>query len=495
MNRSFSTIATNRIFIVSCFLFLFFIYWFIGLKITILLSGFLLTLLLGGIVFMASSGRLVLWTYISTAVVFGGLAQFYLDVQYVVWLSSFFGVALFFWTLPRNSAGGSAPKPIYVWLLIATIFYWAISAGINTISPANFLVASVSYLMPFIALFGVAKILRMRAFNKITNIELAMCLLPIVQLPFVLHQRFVLIRGTTNWDSVSGTFGGKMGGGGGNADMMMFLVAAFAMALHLRQHKKIGIRFYLIIATVVFLIIGLGETKAFFVFLPLVLLIQQLPYVLNSPIKTAISAGFLFSALYILGYSYEVFNYAARYGDQVQMSPIDRFQISFNYVLDIDNINYAEGEVGRLASLYLWAKHVATDTLGKWFGYGIGASRRSTIAAGKIASEYAPLKLGSTALAQLLWDTGYVGTSLFILTQISAVRSFLRSAARETDKYIVSRYRTIAAILLMLAVSMIYKPSLVESSSIKCLFVMLFAIGWTTQVFMRSSARERILSE
>ncbi|MBL4807632.1 MAG: hypothetical protein JKY31_10135 [Rhodobacteraceae bacterium] len=453
------------------------VYSVTNLQTALFIFGFIPTAFFGMIVFVTLPGRIVLWAYLGTSIVLAGLVQFYGGISSAVWGASVMGMALFIWYFVRL---GGMKQPVYIRFLGTTMVIWAIFTLANSVSPIGFFVASVSYFMSFVAVFGVAKILQKGSVN-ITDLEKALCFLPVLQLPFIFHQRFVLIRGTTNWDSIVGTFGGQIGGGGGNANMMMYMVAALAVALHLYQQGKISARYWWTIFTVVFVIIGLGETKAFFIFLPLVLIVQQFPRIRRYPAKAAVYGALLLGAIYGLSSVYEQFNYVARYGENHSVGTLERAQKSINYVLDPYNIDYETGEVGRFASLSLWAGHVANDPLGKWLGYGIGASRRSSIAPGAIALQYAPLKLGSTAMAQLLWDTGIIGTGMFLLTILAAVRSMIRSAKREVDSYISSRYRTIAALLLMLLLSMFYKAALIEAPAVKCLFVMLLAVGWATQ--------------
>lgn len=450
--------------------------------------------LVGMIIFVSLPARKLLWIYLITTIIFAGLVEYYLRIQYAFWLPSMIAMGFVFWSLPRKEPPSSRPgqQPIYITLMMITLIFWLLISLANINSFVGLVVGSVSYFMTFLAIPGLAKILRNAPAKLTLDLEKAICIVPFIQLPFVLHQRFVVAAGTTNWDLISGTFGGAASGIGRSGDLMMFMVTAFAVAIHRFQHDKLKkSRLFLLLGTIL-LIIALGETKAFFFLLPLVLFIQQLPNIRKRPTQTLFLGLAVFGAIYSLLSIYETNNYVKRYGESIRMSPFERLNASVDSLLDPTYIKYEGGEIGRYASVVFWRERTIDTPVERWFGFGVGASRKSSISTGVVATKYAPLKLGATSLAQLLWDTGILGAALFIITQMAAIWTMLRCASRETDLYYSSRYRTIAAVLIMLLVTMIYNNSLIESPFIKCLFILLLTTGWTTQFFRMRSAKTAI---
>ena len=312
-------------------------------------------------------------------------------------------------------------------------------------------------------------------------LEKGLAILPLLELPITLHQRFVIARGTTSWDTVAGTFGGYYGGVGRNSDMMLFIIASFAMALHLYQSNRISGSLFWTVFAAVFIITGLGETKAFFVYLPLLLVMQQWPRIKREPHKAILFATVLLAAISLLWSVYAAFNYGARYASQADISALEMADRTLETFLDTNNIDYQAGELGRVATLHIWFTHVKQDVLGAWVGYGLGASRLSSFGVGAIALAYAPLKLTSTAAAQLLWDVGIIGFSLFLATMLAALQFALQQSKRTMNALFASRYRTIAGIILILILSLVYKASMTESVTVKLLFMMLMAALWITR--------------
>ena len=418
-----------------------------------------------------------------TVLIFG-LIQYYGRLTVANWLPSLFGLVLFIWALPRRHTGIPMGRmPPHIMLFYATLVVWVGMAIANQVPPLIMLTAGMVYLMLFMSLPAIVQIMARDPDHSLDWFERGLAFLPFLQLPFILHQRlFIGSRGT--WDHVVGTFGGYYGGTGANADMMVYMVCAVLMALNLHQAGRISARRWWLTLATVFLIIGMGENKAFFVFLPVALVIQQWPQIKRKPAQALLFAGVLMTLLSSLWLAYSTFNYGVRYANQ-DLSAMEMADKSISLILDPNQVDYEQGEVGRMATLYIWRQHVTRTPLEAWTGFGIGASRKSNITPGTITLAYAPLKISTTALAQLLWDVGLIGTGLYLLSSLSAILTAFRYARTARDPVRRGRYRSIGAILTVLSFTFVYNPGMIESVTVKFLVVMCFASLWVSRAAER----------
>lgn len=442
----------------------------------------LLSLLGGGLLFVSLPGAFLLRAFAVLTVLVAGMVEYYGRVTGFMLVPSLFALGLLIWSLPRRSDGLQlSSPPAYIWLFALTLIVWCAFSLANFTSPLQLTFAFISFILIYISLPAVLQIIRSDSDAHVQWLEKGLAILPLLELPITLHQRFVIARGTTSWDTVAGTFGGYYGGVGRNSDMMLFIIASFAMALHLYQSNRISGSLFWTVFAAVFIITGLGETKAFFVYLPLLLVMQQWPRIKREPHKAILFATVLLAAISLLWSVYAAFNYGARYASQADISALEMADRTLETFLDTNNIDYQAGELGRVATLHIWFTHVKQDVLGAWVGYGLGASRLSSFGVGAIALAYAPLKLTSTAAAQLLWDVGIIGFSLFLATMLAALQFALQQSKRTMNALFASRYRTIAGIILILILSLVYKASMTESVTVKLLFMMLMAALWITR--------------
>jgi hypothetical protein len=92
----------------------------------------------------------------------------------------------------------------------------------------------------------------------------------LVQVPVVLYQHFFVASATT-FDSIVGTFGGTPGFGGNSAIMVLFTVLAMGYGAARWQAGLMSGKAMWAFQAIGFAIILLGEVKAAFIWLPLVL--------------------------------------------------------------------------------------------------------------------------------------------------------------------------------------------------------------------------------
>jgi hypothetical protein len=244
-------------------------------------------------------------------------------------------------------------------------------------------------------------------------------LLPL-QLPLIFYQRFVVaarravMHMGAEWDAVVGAFGGDPDGGGASGAMGIFVVFAITLAVtRWRQGSYKGAHCLIIVASGLITLL-LGEVKFAVLLLPISIAVAFRREFLARPVAAfggLLIAGAM-AALLLLSYQAQ-FSSAA-----VERSEAGYFERNFKADSDGQFINYRTGDIGRVAAIRFWNAQQtgAVETL---IGQGLGSSRKGDLAVGEAAKRW-PFNIARHSLAILLWETGLLGTSVFILMLAAA---------------------------------------------------------------------------
>lgn len=316
--------------------------------------------------------------------------------------------------------------------------------------------------------------------------------LALVQMPFVLHEFFVLVpqrsgaidaaHNIVAVDIVAGTFGGSMTGGGRSANLAF--LAAIAVTLFFAQWKS-GLRSLkttIIFSAFAFAPILLNEAKIALVLLPIGMFLLFKKTITRRPITWLLCATTLAGglALVIIGYA----NLPGADGQQTQ---------SIGRYLD-SNISYNLGEKGYGSSVlnrstvysYWLSQHIhSEDIIETIFGHGPGFSNSTSINRGDNpeTSRYVGYAIGLTGVSSLLWDTGLLGTSLFSLILVMAYR-LAENLRKQCEDTAMEPTATTAKIgIFMLGVSLVHNDYITFDvgfqSMLALLLGCLFAIAKT----------------
>jgi hypothetical protein len=93
----------------------------------------------------------------------------------------------------------------------------------------------------------------------------------------------------------------------------------------------------------------------------------------------------------------------------------------------------------------------------------------------KTVREYGGRDLAKTGLSQLLWETGLIGTLLFFWALLAAAQH-ARKIAQTVESMDRVMLRTIQAGLLMMAISLLYKGSLLNAAQMGFLLFFMFGM-------------------
>ena len=423
----------------------------------LLLIGLSVGVILG--VLLLNAIGIVVWAVlVGVLLISGPLVMHVPTLSRLQWLFSmmgFFlaGAAVLIGGLDRTP--GRRRTPAFVWLAVALVVY---AIAFLPAAPSAFM-DDVGAVKRWFQYFGVAFVMAAAPFaaRTVRGWMLFLLLLALVQLPFALYQKVVLVpmrvnmpNGVVPVDIVAGTFEANMTGAGNNIGMVYFLIAVLVTLLAALRDKAIGLKSAAVLLAVVAAPIGLGETKVALVLLPLALLVVYADLVLKRPILFGLGALVTAALVAGLGYVY------------VALQPTDsRTGLTFEQRLE-ENIEYNFGTAGYApgASLnrgnvvpFWWSRHGARDLKGTLFGHGLGAShgwQGAGETVGYMSRRYPQVALSLTGIAGLLWDLGVVGAGLFVAVFAGAYLTARRLAAQASPGWDRALCRGLAASAAML---------------------------------------------
>ncbi|BCL74672.1 capsular polysaccharide biosynthesis protein [Jeongeupia sp. HS-3] len=313
-----------------------------------------------------------------------------------------------------------------------------------------------------------------------SNIWRFLLVVLVCQVPLALHQHFFIAaaRAVMGWDAVVGSFGGNPDAGGLNAVMVLYAVVAVLLVISLYLDKKMSLRHALFYGVCAMMVILLGEVKAAFVWLPVGVLLLLGKRLVRKPLTllSVLLALGLFVA--VVDLTYEKLYWA----DVPQKGFSENAAHSVDYFFDSKLIDPKTGEVSRGASIALWVNDRSLDPYARLLGNGIGSSVSGAISIGSAAKRYAPLDIGSTGVAVLLWDYGVVGFICYVGIFLVAIIGIWRSKDAAVS---ASSSRLVVAVLFLCLFTLIYNRTLIDEPATQLLVAL--ALGYTARKKVRES--------
>ncbi|AOY01889.1 hypothetical protein [Jeongeupia sp. USM3] len=439
----------------------------------------LLAALLVGAVFLRLPDRHAVLLLMAVVLLLQGTVGYYSGFAQISWLA--YGLAGLF--AVKLGARLLAPRPRraappWVWPLLAFAAVVLLGVLINR-PPLPQLIAGVKNQLPFwlVALYLPLARLDDRDWSAIWRFLL---LVLVCQVPLVLHQHFFIAAGRAvmGWDAVVGSFGGNPDAGGLNAVMVLYTVVATLLVIALYLDGRIPLRRALAYGVCALLVILLGEVKAAFLWLPLGVLLLLGKRLIRNPAQLLLALLGLGLFVAIVGTVYERLYWA----DAPQKGLSENAEHSVDYFFDPKLIDNRTGEVSRGASIALWLNDRTLDTYGRWLGNGIGSSVSGAISSGTVAKRYAPLDIGSTGIAVLLWDYGILGLLCYIGLFLTAIGAAWRAVA---TAIFPNQQRLIAAVLVLCLMTLIYNRTLIDEPATQLLVALAF--GYLSRGLNRAS--------
>lgn len=431
--------------------------------------------------------RVMVWVILVGGLGVVGLVELYLpQFQAIRWGIAILsicvgGISAVAWLAEKQKKGkavtGSAA-------LVVTLLLFACAALLATAAGGSPLGSAVVGLKNYFQMWGLMLALAWLGYKPAdaTRFITFLGLLAMTQLPFVLHQFLVLVpqrsgvadgeRGIVAVDIVAGTFGGDMGGGGRTSDFAVLV--AFSIVLFFAQWKQ-GLRqprSALWCVALAFTPILFNEAKLALVLIPLGLFLLFRDTLVRRPLAWLMGAGglTLCMALVVVAYSF-----LPGAESQKSKSVADFITSSIEY--NAGDQGYGFSILNRSTVYpFWWSEHEkAGDFLHVLLGHGPGFSNATAIERGDIAqaSRYAGYDIGLTGLSSLLWDTGLLGTSAFVVMLIMAYRLGGHLRKKWADTVHAPAVMTTQIGIVMMAVSLLHNDFVTFDIGFQTLLAML----------------------
>lgn len=425
-----------------------------------------ITGLVGGVTVLALRAKALFFVAFLTITVLIGLAHYYLGEERAYWLASVvcIVVAAKFFIDGFQRREPLRPLQHTTIKLVALFLAWGTFASlVGGISQSQAILAIKNYFAIWMVALPVIYLATRPTFFK--NIEWALILLFALQLPFTVLQNLT----TDNWDAIVGTFGGDVEGGGASGTLMIYTIVGALVLISWWQRRIIPFWAAAAGLALAFIIIVQGEVKAFFILMPLAIVVLLRRLFLRAPLQSGLLLlTVAFGSYWVMGVYEQTTQQKVRDRDEALLS-------SLEYFFDTTSVSSTTGEVSRGASVALWYEGGGEST-DRLIGYGFGASRASgTLESGELSKKFGEITINSTTIAQLLWDTGIIGLMLYVSILVTGMQQAMRIARSAPTRPIKVRADLLAAILSLSFPLLIYDRSLVDGPAIH--FLLAITIG------------------
>lgn len=423
-----------------------------------------IALTLGAIAGIAllSALPLVIWIIlVGVLLISGQVAMFVPALEKASWLFAllgFFltGAAILYPAVARQHF--TRPMPAFVLMAISLLVLGMISIAYSGGTFSEWFRAVKRYFQ----FFGVLFILAVVPFSSvlIRRWWLFLVILAILQLPFALYQRFVLVPSITGThgfplDIVVGTMEGSLLSGGSSSVMALLLVSVLSYLVAAYRERILTLRNFLLLTLVAAIPLTLGQVALIVILLPLALAAVSLDLMQRHPLRFALGAVMAVALFVFGGWAYLLIN-------------SDPTQSVAKMVEDI--IAYNFGNVGYFGSISLnrssiypyWLQHQSlSDPVGFLLGHGLGSSFGGVGEPnpGHMDQAHSHLFIGLTTASSLLWDLGLIGFLLVVGIPLSAASYASRLAKTAQPGFDRALCRTLYAMALMFAVMNFYSTA------------------------------------
>jgi hypothetical protein len=353
--------------------------------------------------------------------VIAGTLKFFFGLSQFQWAISALGMMLLLVAFVKIAFGKAAAiQPAASGIGVLFVLWWMviIVASLGNMPPMLDWIVGIRIYLPFLGVFAYIAYCRPSE-RLLKGLLLFLLAVASVQWVFCAYQKFVIVPQRMGggypgspWDSIVGTFGGEMFGGGESGSLGVFLAVSLTLAAALH---KAGMLRGAAFAAIMFLglaAMGLTESKVVVLLVPLGALLVYHDYLLKFPARFLLGAALTIAVVIGLLALYHHLYWQASTRLGLIDSIIQRLGYSFDPNFRVSALN-----LGRIGSLvFWWDSHSILDNplaflLGNGLASAVGAS--TLIGMGSATRVYGYV-LDSTGASKLLWESGLLGLLLFL---------------------------------------------------------------------------------
>jgi len=331
----------------------------------------------------------------------------------------------------------------YVWLLLAFILSAMISLVAETVDPGP-VISGVRTYFKFLPVFFLGAVYRLS--EKDTKLFLGVFLfIAGLQVPVAFYQRFVQFAHRMHTgDPVTGTTASAN-------SLTMLLCIAIAVVITLYVYKKLTLPVTMLLFGYLAAPTAINETKATLILLPVATIA---PFVFATGVQNKWRKAAPVFGICAVGVIAFVAVYdaliASRWGGATLGEFLTRGDWEW-YLYRGAGTNHSPDIIGRFDSIILPIKILSDSWMQLLFGLGIGNVSPAFLPGmeGEYHALYSQFGFGMTAAGDLIWETGLIGITIYLLIYFFVWRDARRLAKSSTsDRWIGAWWATSMCIFL-----------------------------------------------
>lgn len=346
--------------------------------------------------------------------------------------------------------------PLYIWVAILFAVFALASTALQLHSFNELFGGFKRYFQGFGLMLVLATMPWAKAdFDRWLKALLAIALL---QLPFALFERFILVplrggiesAGGEATDVVAGTMGANLQGGSPNSIMVFFVLLAFTFVVARWKEQLLSTGKACLLSALLLLPLALGETKIVIVLLPMIAVLLLMKDIQREPSKFMPVLLLMLVLTFGLAYMYVYL--------MLESTFIEALEGVMKY--NIQEMGYGKLLLNRTTVLTFWAGlHDWSNPITFLFGHGLGSSYGAGFDAGHMAQLYPKYGINLTTISTLLWDLGVVGLMLYISILAVAWLQMGRIEKHTTDPQLRADSLSIRVGIALCVVFLMYSDS------------------------------------
>lgn len=402
----------------------------------------------------------------------------------ITWAVSILGFVLLFLSLFNLMlTTRSRSQPVFIWVALVFLLV-AIGTTLAQWYSTGEVIAGVKRLFQAYGLMFAFATLALSS-RQMGRFQKALLVIALLQLPFALYEFIVLVKlrgglsgasGSSATDVVAGTFGANLEGGSPNSVMAVYLLITMGFLFARWKEKLLATPRLVMLALPMVAPFFLGEVKILFILIPVAFLVLMKRDIPRRPVFFVMMTLLALFFILLLGHLYATFII------QKPINDIIADTLAYNAS---ETRGYGTYYLNRMSVLeFWWQQQGWSDPVVIVFGHGLGSAFSApSVVPGHIAMRWPLYGIDLTTASSLLWDTGFVGLGLFVLTLWAAWRTCSVLQRDSRDVRVMADATAIQAAIALFGVFVIYNNALVNEPSME--IIVAVVLGYLAYLYRR----------